>query len=246
MTHFTRTWSNPSAASTQSASPAGIARVDQSMSSSPSRTRPKNASPGDPRLSGLGTKSTPVMRCSTCTRRSLAATSSWNARGHTGRPPSTLRCTPAIPLPGSPLPHPLSLVLTLPLEVADISSSDFFSKNLWPPHKGHDIIAHITSTPTAEHLPCPSTWIPRNFSFFFFFFPLLPTYGRLLGALTSSHFVSPRWHTRHVTFDHVTHSHSTKTHPTEPPLQERMGSRDELHPSVIRTRGDAYLSSISP
>lgn len=127
MTHFTRTWSNPSAASTQSASPAGIARVDQSMSSYPSRTRPKNASPGDPRLSGPGTKSTPVMRCSTCTRRSLAATSSWNARGHTGRPPSTLRCTPAIPLPGSPLPHPLSLVLTLPLEVADISSSDIVS-----------------------------------------------------------------------------------------------------------------------
>ena len=31
-----------------------------------------------------------------------------------------------------------------------------------------------------------------------------------------------------------------------PPLQERMGSRDELQPSVISTRGDTYLSSISP
>ena len=103
-------------------------------------------------------------------------------------------------------------------------------------HTGTTFLTHSTPrfAPVLSHL------------FFFFFFPtLLPTYGCLLDTLPYliALCVALLVHTSH----HSRPRHRTPLntpHTTTPPLQERMGSRDELKPSVISTRGDTYLSSI--
>jgi hypothetical protein len=45
-------------------------------------------------------------------------------------------------------------------------------------------------------------------------------------------------------YDHDTTLLLKAPHTTAPPLQECMGSRNELKPSIISTQGDTYLSSI--
>jgi hypothetical protein len=78
--------------------------------------------------------------------------------------------------------------------------------------------------------------------FSFLFFTLLPTWA--VCEIPSSHRTLCR-HPAHMAchYDHR-HSLSTRHASNAPPLQERMGSHDELKPSVISTRGDTYLSSI--
>jgi hypothetical protein len=120
-----------------------------------------------------------------------------------------------------------------------------------PPRWGTTPPAHspVHTDGTQEPLSLP-TLLPgsHRFSpiFFFFFFPtLLPTYGCLRDTLPYliALCVAVLVHTSH----HSRPRHRTPLdtpHTTTPPLQERMGSRDELKPSVISTRGDTYLSSI--
>jgi hypothetical protein len=80
------------------------------------------------------------------------------------------------------------------------------------------------------------------FFFLFFFFTLLPTWA--VCEIPSPHRTLCR-HPAHMACHYnYQHSLSTRHASSAPPLQERMGSRDKLKPSVISTRGDTYLSSI--
>jgi hypothetical protein len=68
--------------------------------------------------------------------------------------------------------------------------------------------------------------------YYIFFFTLLPTFGRLRDDFISSHFVSPWRLTLHgtTTLDHSIPAPMCHV-PAEPPLQECLGSRDELKPA---------------
>jgi hypothetical protein len=75
-------------------------------------------------------KSASANRRPTCSRQSSAAISSWNMSGHTDLPPSTLRCTPVIPIPGSLSPHSLADKPTLVPDPALILLNDIVDGQL--------------------------------------------------------------------------------------------------------------------
>jgi hypothetical protein len=135
----------------------------------------KKIRPSRPGPNGSGAKLAPANRRPTNSPQSSAAISSWNVSGHTDRPPSTLRCMPIIPIPGSPSPHSLVYELRLTPDPAGISLGNIVARQKIfslshrpsPGPSQHDIISHSYSTPTNHTLisawppvalaPCPPT-----------------------------------------------------------------------------------------
>jgi hypothetical protein len=109
--------------------------------------------------------------------------------------------------------------------------------HLWR-HRSRKFYSHAC----APQVTRTSYTTEKIYFFFFFFFTLLPTWA--VCEIPSSYRTLCRHSARMAC--HYDHRHSLSTHHASnvPPLQECMGSRDELKSSVISTRGDTYLSSI--